>query len=267
LLHLAIDTSARQFSIALFNRGVVIASFHSRSLGKPSTERRPTDRGQRGLEPVPKPFPPGASVTLFPALQQLFENVQRKPNELQLVSVAIGPGMFTGLRVGVVLAKTLAYTNQIPVIGVNTLEVLAAQIFSETKNHDAPVCTVINAQRQQLFAGQFQHIAPWHVNAVVPTHVTERTAWLDQLPAGAIVGGAGLLPFEKELSPSLLRERRIELAPRSCWACTAEGVGQVAWRYFEEGRRDDFWTLAPLYFRPSSAEEVRQRLGSSEKRS
>ncbi|TKD66309.1 tRNA (adenosine(37)-N6)-threonylcarbamoyltransferase complex dimerization subunit type 1 TsaB [Pseudalkalibacillus hwajinpoensis] len=64
------------------------------------------------------------SVRLMPAIDQLLEEVGIKPNEIERIVVAEGPGSYTGLRIGISIAKTLAWTLGIPLVGVSSLEVL-----------------------------------------------------------------------------------------------------------------------------------------------
>ncbi|MGG1685866.1 tRNA (adenosine(37)-N6)-threonylcarbamoyltransferase complex dimerization subunit type 1 TsaB [Pseudalkalibacillus sp. NRS-1564] len=64
------------------------------------------------------------SVRLMPAIEQLLEEVQLKPIDLDRIVVAEGPGSYTGLRIGISIAKTLAWTLNIPLVGVSSLEVL-----------------------------------------------------------------------------------------------------------------------------------------------
>ncbi len=62
------------------------------------------------------------SAHLLPTIQEAFEKVQVKPTDLKLIAVGIGPGSYTGIRVGAITAKTLAYALQIPVVGICSLD-------------------------------------------------------------------------------------------------------------------------------------------------
>lgn len=66
------------------------------------------------------------SVRLMPAVEQLLKECNVKPKELDKIVVAAGPGSYTGVRIGVTAAKTLAWSLQIPIVGVSSLEVVAA---------------------------------------------------------------------------------------------------------------------------------------------
>ena len=88
---------------------------------------------------------------LAPAIAAIAAAADWSPRSVDLVAVAVGPGSFTGLRIGVTTAKTFAYAVGAEVIGVNTLVALAAQAPPSA----APLWTILDAQRQELFAAKF----------------------------------------------------------------------------------------------------------------
>ena len=171
--------------------------------------------------------------------------------------------MFTGLRVGVVTAKAFAYSTGADLIGVNSLEVIAAQTGESSKSVGKTICPVINAQRQQLFCGRYIYKGKWQVEEVASNEIFLREDWVDSLlRQECVVTGSGLKP----VADSLEGKSNIQIADPSLWDCRASSVGKFAWAQFQAGRRDDFWKLEPIYFRPSSAEERRdQKLADKEK--
>lgn len=91
------------------------------------------------------------SVRLMPAIHDLMKEVGMKPKELDRIIVAHGPGSYTGVRIGVTIAKTLAWTLQIPIVGVSSLEVLAqnGQLFQGL------VSPLFDARRGQVYTGLY----------------------------------------------------------------------------------------------------------------
>ncbi|MBT1022459.1 tRNA (adenosine(37)-N6)-threonylcarbamoyltransferase complex dimerization subunit type 1 TsaB, partial [Enterococcus faecium] len=66
------------------------------------------------------------SVTLMPAIDQLFADLQISPKDIDRIAVSDGPGSYTGLRIGVTTAKTIAYTLDKELVGVSSLKTIAA---------------------------------------------------------------------------------------------------------------------------------------------
>jgi tRNA threonylcarbamoyladenosine biosynthesis protein TsaB len=224
VLILAIETSAQAGSVALLsNRSLVTQVV------------LPADRR--------------SAQSLAPAIDELLRTAGVKPAELGLVATTIGPGSFTGLRVGVTTAKTLAYAVGCECLGVDTLEVIALQVAGEHSPAPAQeLHVVVDAQRKELFLARFRLEAGEAVrigeNEIVPAG-----EWLASLQPGTLVSGPGLARFVDKVSADVL------VAPAQLREPTSAAVGQLAHRDYERGRRDDLWKLMPQYLRPSAAEE------------
>jgi tRNA threonylcarbamoyladenosine biosynthesis protein TsaB len=185
-----------------------------------------------------------STQTLAPAIDRLLKDAGLRPADLNLVAVTIGPGSFTGLRIGVTTAKTLAYAVGAQVLGLDTLEVIACQAPRESRE----LHVVLDAQRKELFLARFR----WEEDQLVrldESRIVAAETWLAELQPGSIVTGPGLARLEDRLPT---RVQTVDLALRQP---AAEAVGRLALRHYREGRRDDLWKLAPQYLRASAAEE------------
>jgi tRNA threonylcarbamoyladenosine biosynthesis protein TsaB len=188
---------------------------------------------------------------LAPALRDLLAETNWPPASIGMVAVAVGPGSFTGLRIGVTTAKAFAYAVSAEIVGVNTLEVLAWQ----APQSSVPLWAIMEAQRQELFAAKFEANDAGGIMMSQQTRIIPQDEWL-----------AGLHPGDRITGPALGR-----LLPRlpagiisvveDQWQPTAAAVGKLAWQLYQAGQRDDVWKLAPAYYRPSAAEEKRARVG------
>jgi tRNA threonylcarbamoyladenosine biosynthesis protein TsaB len=189
---------------------------------------------------------------LAPALRRLLADVGWSPRTVELVAVAVGPGSFTGLRIGVTTAKALAYAVGAKIIGVNTLAALAAQAPPSA----APLWAILDAQRQELFVAKFD--AHLRDSGVVDCHtaIVPQDAWLAGLKPGDHVTGPPLRRLAQWLPDGIIQVQEAFRQP------TGATVGNVAWRAYQAGRRDDLWKLAPNYYRPSYAEEKAARAHS-----
>ncbi len=273
---LAINTSANFVSLALLEGENVVSQLDSRSdfqlkgansgevaggiAGGPagSNDQLPPGytkkRSKRG-QATRRVFPPGASVMLAPMLKNMFDQHEIQANDLDLICLCHGPGTFTGLRVGVVTAKSLAFAGKTDLVAVDALDAIAAQTFD-----GVPAATpgnlhvAINAQRQQLFAAQFRHLGPWQVEKHVPDQIVDQDQFVKGLRSGDFAVGAGLKPLLETISAD---QPEVTVADPKSWELTAASVGHVGTAMYAAGHRDDYLKVEPLYFRPSAAEEMR----------
>lgn len=96
------------------------------------------------------------SVTLMPTIQMLMEQSKLKPAQLDRIVVAKGPGSYTGLRIGVTAAKTLAFALDKQLVGVSSLELLAAN-FDANSAQERLLVPLFDARRENVFAGVYQY--------------------------------------------------------------------------------------------------------------
>ena len=275
MLTLAINTSANFVSLALLSSRNVLVELDSRSDFQPanaasddeavssggpagSNDQLPPGytkkRSKRG-QATQRVFPPGASVMLAPMLQQMFKQQQIQAKDLDLICLCHGPGMFTGLRVGVVTAKSLAYAGKIDVVAVNALDAIAAQAFEAVPGSlESNLHVAVNAQRQQLFVAQFRHAGAWQVEKHVPDAIVDQSHFVQGLGSNDFAAGAGLKPLLDTIAAA---KPSVKITATETWELSAASVGQVGSAMYESGHRDDFLKVEPLYFRPSAAEEVR----------
>jgi tRNA threonylcarbamoyladenosine biosynthesis protein TsaB len=99
--------------------------------------------------------PNSHSAKLSLLIDGLFNQTQYSYSDLSAIAVSIGPGSYTGLRIGVSTAKGLAYALDIPVIALKTCEIFAAPVFE--KNHDACCVAMIDARRMEVYASIFHN--------------------------------------------------------------------------------------------------------------
>ena len=186
-----------------------------------------------------------SAQSLAPGLKRLLDEVGWRPRDVELVGVTMGPGSFTGLRVGVVTAKMFAHAVGAEILGVDTLDVVAAGLPPEVDG----VSVAVDAQRGQVVAGCFQRGRDGHFAAAEPGRLLDIDTWLGNLPSGTWVSGPVLRKLCDRL-PDGVRAVKPEY-----WAPSAARVAMLAARHYGAGKRHDVWKLTPRYSRPSAAEE------------
>lgn len=98
-------------------------------------------------------LPKNHSVRVMPAIEQLLQECAVKPKELDKIVVAKGPGSYTGVRIGVTIAKTLAWSLNIPIVGISSLEVLAAN----GRFFNGVISPIFDARRGQVYTGLYSY--------------------------------------------------------------------------------------------------------------
>lgn len=92
------------------------------------------------------------SVGAMTAIEELFAKVSMKPAEIDAIAVSEGPGSYTGVRIGVTIAKTLAWTLKKPLVGISSLQALA----ENAKLYSGVVCSLFDARRQNVYAAAYK---------------------------------------------------------------------------------------------------------------
>jgi tRNA A37 threonylcarbamoyladenosine modification protein TsaB len=108
---------------------------------------------------------------------------------------------------------------------------------------------VLDALRDQVVAAKFTRTESARWKAAEPESLLDNSAWLAKLTLNDWVSGPGLTKLEPRIPNG------VTIVERQLWSPTATSVGQLAWRDYQSGRRDDVFSLLPQYSRPSAAEE------------
>ncbi|MCI0681130.1 MAG: tRNA (adenosine(37)-N6)-threonylcarbamoyltransferase complex dimerization subunit type 1 TsaB [Gemmataceae bacterium] len=180
---------------------------------------------------------------LAPAVAALLAEQGWRARQLDGVVVSLGPGSYTGLRVGVMSAKTLAHATGCRLLAVETFAAIARQAPSEAEVVDV----IADAQQDKLYVQRYQS-APGRQPAT-PLRIMPFADWAAELTPGAWVTGPGLAQHGHRLPAS------IQLAPAAERHPRAAGLVALGWERWQRGEGDDPMALQPLYLRPSSAEE------------
>lgn len=186
-----------------------------------------------------------SAQSLALGLAALLEEVGWRSTDLDLVATCVGPGSFTGLRVGVTAAKTLAYCAGADILGLDTLAVIAAAAPAGVDL----LSVAVDAQRSQVVAGTFQRGPDGWFAPLAPSKLLDVDAWLAGLAPGTCLSGLILRKVADRVGA------RLTTLDPSHWSPSAAAVARLAVRRYAAGQRDDVWTLVPRYSRPSAAEE------------
>ena len=227
---LSIDTSSRDASIAVLRDEEIVLEYNFSS--------------RQDL-----------SAMLIPSMEFLLCSLGMKIGQIDLFGVAVGPGLFTGIRIGLTTLKGLNFSAAKPVVGVNTLEALACK-FSDTKK---TVVSMIDARKGEIYLGCYRFaggemqelLSPRLLKAAAAVEILEPYA--DRIFVGS--GAENHCDFLKSAFPGS------KLLYRSNFL--ASEIGKIALRRF---RRHEYVThlqdLIPFYIRRPDAETNLARTGS-----
>jgi len=194
------------------------------------------------------------SERVLPAIERMLSDAGCGLAELGGLAVSIGPGSFTGLRIGLSTAKGLAYATGLPVAAVPTLEAMAWAL-----PHARPqICPVQDARKQEVYAALFQH-GPDGLSRLMDDAALSPEALCATIKKPTLFLGDGLVAygdlFRRLLGERLLLPPLAQRGPRA--ACVAELGRQKLLR----GEAETIGDLTPRYLRASEAELRRQTRG------
>jgi tRNA threonylcarbamoyladenosine biosynthesis protein TsaB len=252
MLLLALDTSTRQASLALCSEDELLSEY-TWHVGN------------------------NHSVELLERIQRLFAECGKTLSDIDGVAVAIGPGSFNGLRVALSSAKALAFALKKPLIGISTLDVIAAQ----QRQWSGPICAMLEAGRSELYTAYYLSDKVYSESGEVVYHVRRLSDYLLQTPQQVTtylqeqVSSWVGIPGERELPPFLLcgeinaasrqalhaqlQEQAYFVNPVQA-ARQASVLAMLALQRFHDGQESNPLQLEPLYVRrPSITTSVRKQ--------
>jgi tRNA threonylcarbamoyl adenosine modification protein YeaZ len=180
------------------------------------------------------------SVELLPRLTQILQEAGAELKSVSCILVAKGPGSFNGLRVGLSTAKGLAFSLEIPIIGISSLALEACQ----HAENDLPICPVFNARRGEIATALYQkRDNKWR--QLVPEHITNVEALDSEITEKTLFCGEYLSVIADELKKKL--KDKAVIAPTR--PRRAGLLSELAKERIKARDYDNPTTLQPLYLR------------------
>lgn len=186
---------------------------------------------------------------VVPTVEHLLDWAGLRLSSVSGVAVGLGPGLFTGMRVGIATAKTLSQVLGVPVVGLPSLDVLAFSV----RHARRLVCATIDAKRGELFYA-FYRPAPGGVARATPFEVGSPDNLAAELEAhreDILVVGGGALVYRRTLEEA---GSHVEIGPAALAFPPAGSLVELAVPRFQREEYDRLYELSPLYMRKSDAE-------------
>jgi len=227
---LGIDTATRRASVGVLLNGEIVA------------EQSQTASGSH-------------AITVLPLIADTLQRAGCTVRDLDAIAVSCGPGTFTGLRVGLSVAKGFACATGVPVVGVPTLEALARTVSP----HHGTICTVLDARKGELYAACFASESGG-VRRLTPDAVVTPEALVARIVLPCVILGDALPRYEAFLREHLGSQATI--LPYDTHGPRGGIVATIGWERLQAGATDMAASLEPTYVRPPDAERNARREGT-----
>ena len=222
MVTLGLDTSTKVATIAVVDRSGVIGEY---SLSKDMSH----------------------SEKLMPMIREVLDNIDMKIEDIDLFSVGIGPGSFTGLRIGLSTMKSFSHLLKKPIVGVSTLKALAYNMYGSS----SIIMPMLDARRDRVYTGLYKFedgvIVEVEEPFILPIKdIEEKLGHYERV----IINGS--LAYKDEIE-SLLPSK-VSFGSRGQNINRATSICEVGMSSFDKGETDDPFTLIPEYIRETKAE-------------
>lgn len=190
------------------------------------------------------------SETLLPMIKELLNACELKTKDIDIFAASIGPGSFTGLRIGVATIKALAHSVDKPVVGIPTIDALAYNL-NYCSNLIVPI---MDARRDRVYTGMYK----WSDNkfeVIKAQDVIEIETLLDELQdreEAIIFNGDGCDVYREIITKKL--DSKAVFAPSCVNMPKASSVAQLAFKKAQKNELQSYYDLVPEYLRKSQAE-------------
>ena len=235
MLTLAIDSSQDICAIALGSDSQLLAEYHFHH--KMNLLRR-----------------------ILPVIDVVLNNSGHKPADLDGIIASLGPGSFTGLRIGVTVAKSLAYTLGKPIVGVPTLRAIARGM---AEGSTELVCPMIFARAHEVYWTVFDSSGEMRLDDYAVSPLSEALESVTARGVSVLFCGTGATRNEE----AIRRQFGNQAAIAKPWAGFARGAAllEIGGKRLRNGEADDPYTLSPMYIKKPTP-VIRLEAGEFEKR-
>ncbi|MBI2470890.1 MAG: tRNA (adenosine(37)-N6)-threonylcarbamoyltransferase complex dimerization subunit type 1 TsaB [Planctomycetes bacterium] len=185
---------------------------------------------------------------LIPAIRTTLHEIGWKPRDIDLIAVDVGPGSYTGLRVGVACAKTLAYALNKPVVDVPIFDIIAESYTIGS----IPICPIIDARRNHVYACIYTMEGAQR-KRLTEFLVIQPEKLLSILPRPVIIFGDGVAPYK-----DIFQQKDIIIDEEAHAIPNSRCVALLGGKMYDAGHRCEIDKLLPLYLRRAEAVEKRE---------
>lgn len=190
------------------------------------------------------------SENLMPILKEVLERNNLKLSDFNLISVSVGPGSFTGIRIGIASIKPLAEVYNLPVASVTSLESLARNV--ENVEFDTTIISLIDARNNQVYAGVFDN--DYNLKEEIAEDIEVVLKKAEKFSKIVFVGDGAVL--HKDLISERLVNNEIKFTDNN--EQSAVNTGKIGYKKYLNKDLKNADTILPIYLRKSQAERLKK---------
>ena len=190
------------------------------------------------------------SQKLMPMIENMLKLSDLEVKDIDAIGICVGPGSFTGLRIGMATAKAMAHVNNIPIIGVNSLEILGANM----NICDKKICAILDAQRNQVYMNTYklENNKITQLDEISMTPIDELLEKLSSSDEDYVMVGEAVYKYKEKIEniPNIIIGSPANNITKASSLC------MVAKDKFEQNKDiHNCYDINPMYIRKSQAEE------------
>ncbi len=240
---LGVDSATANASVALVDDGELLAEEVLVTTKEVNAAAAPQLRGNH-------------AEIILPLIESVLSKARLTVTDLAGIAVSIGPGSFTGLRIGLATVKGVAYDSGVPVVGISTLHANAARVT----NFDGLICSMLDARKGEVYMSLFRRSGE-NLTRITTDTVMSINYAIDAMRnhhscaadgASLLVVGDGAKAYEKLLSDSFGTTALLSASEN--YPSVASRIAIIAHSRIMTQSVEDVGTLAPVYLRRAEAE-------------
>jgi tRNA threonylcarbamoyladenosine biosynthesis protein TsaB len=231
ILILSADTSSEKFSLAILRGDTVIGNFRSYDINRQSSD-------------------------MLPEIDRLLDSNSLSIKDIGLFCIGLGPGSFTGLRIGITTMRTMAIALNKPIAGVSSIDAIAhnALCCKET------ICVIIDAKQKKVYARFYKYrkgiICP--IGRILLLGIDEL---IDKIKSPVLFSGDGIRIYKDSILRRGFNEN--DLAAESMWYPEAHAIGKLGMHKMKIRGEDNVFRVNPIYVYRKECQVVKKKRVSS----
>ncbi len=227
MIVLSADTSCDRFSLALMEKGLIVSQFDARSCQRQSSD-------------------------MLPEIEKLLSRNELDTGDIDCFCIGLGPGSFTGLRIGVTIMRAMAFVHKKPIVGIPSIDAIACNALPYKRD----ICVIIDARQQKVYARFYKfRIGRMRPSGRIMLLGIEEL--LRKAKEPVLFLGDGIKLYGKIILNKGIRYEN--LLPECMWYPHAGLVGRLGIERVMRKGGDDVFTLSPLYLYPKKAQVVKSK--------